>query len=450
MERRMPSVLHMLAALALSLALTPLVHAQAAPRYAVTELAGVPIRLNNSGQIAGWVYVGADAHAAIYSNGAWRDLGVPAGDQLSALFGINSAGTAVGYSFASLGGSPPDNRWRAITTSADGASVQVLAAISPDSFAYGINDAGVIVGCRNRYDDVYPDPHRAFAYFDGTVTNLHDLLSPPATQTPFDFTCARAVNRAGDIVGEVQLASAPQRGFVFRGGVVTRLETPAGYLLNARAINDLGKIAGEGRLAGFSADHALVFDVGTGAITSLGGEASGAYTSRAVDINGRGDVVGMMFTNIGERAFLASGGRFHDLNHLIPAASEWVLQEGQSINDRGQIVGRGYRTSSPTVTSYFLATPLSPAQATEALIERVNALVAQGVLGKGPGQALVAKLRAAVHQVSLGNYATASHQLSAFIHQVNAQIRAGVLAPQTGQELLDAAHAIVALLAGMR
>jgi probable HAF family extracellular repeat protein len=340
----------------------------------------------------------------------------------------------------------PDNRWRAIATSADGASVQALSALTADSFAYAINDSGVIVGCRNRYDDIYPDPHQAFVYFEGTVTNLHDLLA----QTPYDFSCARGVNRAGDVVGEVQSASAPQRGFVYRNGVAKRLETPTGYLVNARAINDLGKIAGEGRLVGFSADHALVYDVGTGAITSLAIEASGAYNSRSIDINGRGDVVGMMFTSIGERAFLASGGQVHDLNRLIQAGSEWVLQEGLSINDHGQIVGRGYRTSSPTVTSYFLATPLSPAQATEALIERVNALVALGALGKGPGHALVAKLQAAARQVSLGNFRAASQQLSAFINHVNAQIGSGQLAAHHGAELLDAAQALAAVLAGMR
>ena len=81
--------------------------------YSIIELAGVPQRINNNGQVAGWVYVGPDAHAAIYSNGAWRDLGVPAGDQLSTLFGINNAGAAVGFSFASLDGGA-DNRWQAI------------------------------------------------------------------------------------------------------------------------------------------------------------------------------------------------------------------------------------------------------------------------------------------------------------------------------------------------
>jgi hypothetical protein len=86
-----------------------------APRYSIVELSGVAQQINNSGQVAGWIFVGGAAHAAIYSGGAWRDLGVPAGEQLSVLNGINDAGAAVGFSFASLppapGSSDPDNRW---------------------------------------------------------------------------------------------------------------------------------------------------------------------------------------------------------------------------------------------------------------------------------------------------------------------------------------------------
>jgi probable HAF family extracellular repeat protein len=325
-------------------------NAQTAPRYAITELQGVPQKLNNNGQIAGWVFVGADAHAAIYSNGVWRDLGVPAGDQLSALFGISDAGAAVGFSFASLPG--PDNRWQAIWAPAGAASVQALSALAPDSFAYGVNNSGAIVGCLNRYDDVFPDPHRAFLYANGIVTDLHALLT---TDPIFDFSCARDINNDGVVVGEVQRSSTPKRGFMYRDGIASRLESGTSYLTNARAVNDAGLIVGEGRLAGFVSDHALVYSAVTGAVTSLGLETTAAFNSRPNDVNTQGEVVGMMFLPlVGEHAFLASQGQVLDLNDLIPAGSDWVLQEAHSINDRGQIVGKGYLTSSPTVTRYFL------------------------------------------------------------------------------------------------
>ena len=333
-------------------------NAQTAPRYAITELQGVPWRINNSGQIAGWILVGADAHAAIYSNGAWRDLGVPAGDQLSAVFGINDAGAVVGYSFLST--SLPtypftDNRWQAIWAPAGATSVEALSVVAPDSFAYAINDSGAIVGCLNRYDDDYPDPHHAFLYANGGVTDLHGLLIPPAMQTPYDFTCALDVNGAGDVVGEVDTFSSDRRGFLFRNGAVTRLVDGSSYLLSGRAVNDSGRVTGEGWMSGFAANHALVYDSNTGTISSLGVEATGASSSRPNDVNAAGDVVGTMFSTVyGAHAFLAKGGQVFDLNDLIPPGGEWVLQEALSINRQGQIVGRGYLTSSLTVTRYFL------------------------------------------------------------------------------------------------
>ena len=216
---------------------------------APVELAGVPQRINNNGQVAGWVYVGPNAHAAIYSNGTWRDLGVPAGDELSTLFGINNAGRRrlLLRVTRGRGGQPLAGDPRAGERHVGAA----LSVISPDSFAYAINDSGAVVGCLNRYDDVYPDPHRAFLYANGSVTDLHALLAT----NPTDFTCARDVNNAGVVVGEYQSSSAPQRGFVYRNGAATLLaqSSTGAYLTKASAVSNAGKVVGEGQLAGFSA-----------------------------------------------------------------------------------------------------------------------------------------------------------------------------------------------------
>ena len=433
--------------LVLAAATAPASAQSSPPQYSIVELSGVPQRLNDNGQIAGWVFVGANAHAAVYSGGAWHDLGVPAGDQLSALYGINSAGAVVGVSFATLPGFPfPDNRWQAIWAPAGATTVQALSVLAPDSFNYAINDSGTIVGCLNRYDDVYPDPHRAFLYANGSVTDLHHLLSPPATQTPFDFTCARDVNNAGDIVGEVELFGSAKRGFVYRSGVVSRLEQGASYLANARAISNLGKVVGEGRRIGFSADHAVVYDVATGAISSLGLESTGAYNSRPNDVNTLGDVVGMMFLGVGEHAFLASAGQVYDLNDLIPAGSDWVLQEGFSINDQGQIVGRGYRTSSPSVTRYFLMESTSPEVALANLIAQVRALQSASFLGKGSATALVAMLQVADRLLGMDKGWAAVHTLEVFVRNVDVLVRTNRLSPTNGQPLIDEGDRIVDLL----
>jgi probable HAF family extracellular repeat protein len=414
------------------------------PQYSIVELQGVPQRINNNGQIAGWVYVGADAHAAIYSGGAWRDLGVPSGDQLSSLWGINSAGAAVGYSFASLPG--PDNRWQAIWAPAGATAVQALTLIAPDSFAYAINDGGTIVGCLNRYDDTFPDPHRAFVYSGSSLTELHTLL---ATDPANDFSCARDVSNDGVVVGEVQLSSAPQRAFVYRAGVASRIDLGTSYLVSARAVSNAGKVVGEGRRPGFTADHALVFDVAANAIASLGLETTGAFNSRGNDVNLRGDVVGMMFLATGERAFAALSGQVYDLNDFLPAGSEWVLQEALSVNDGGAIVGRGYLASSPTVTRYFLMQATAPPAAVSDLIAQVRALQTSGFLSRGNANALVAHLQTADRHVRAGRKRLAAQALEMFVRHVDLLMRIGKLSPTKGQPLIDEANRIIeALLEG--
>jgi uncharacterized membrane protein len=374
----------------------------------------------------------------------WRDLGVPAGDQLSALYGINNAGAVAGFSFASLPGTPTDNRWQAIWAPAGATSVQALTVLAPDSFNYAINDSNVIVGCLNRYDDVYPDPHRAFVYANGAVTDLHALLSP--TQGTYDFTCARDISRGGEVVGEVELSGSPRRGFLYHGGAVSLLVRGAAYLSDARAVSNAGKVVGQGRLPSFVADQALVYDVASGSISSLGVEATGAYNSRPNDVNTAGDVVGMMFLLTGERAFLARAGQVFDLNDLIPAGSEWVLQEAISINDRGQIVGRGYLTSSPTVTRYFLMEATAPQPALDGLIAQVRALEAARFLSHGNATAMIAVLRIADRFLRRDLEGFSVRALEIFVRHVDTLIRTGRLSPTKGQPLVDEANRIIGLL----
>jgi probable HAF family extracellular repeat protein len=419
-----------------------------APRYSIVELSGVAQQINNNGQVAGWIFVGGAAHAAIWSGGAWRDLGVPAGEQLSVLNGINDAGAAVGFSFASLppapGSSDPDNRWQAVLAPAGATAVQPLSAIAPDSFAYAINDAGAIVGCLDNYLDAFPDPHRAFVYANGTLTELHALLTP---QPAIDFTCARDVNGQGVVVGEID-ASGLRRGFFYRNGVAARLDQGARFMTMARAINAAGRIAGDGQLPGLSAEHALTYDVATATFASLAVEATGASSSQGNDINLGGDVVGTMLLNVGPHAFLASGGRVYDLNDLIPAGTGWVLQDAVSINDRGQIVGRGVLTSSPDVVRYFLLDASAPLASIAALIARVEALDAAHQLSHTQASILIAYLRCAEKQVRAGCPGLAAASLELFSRSVDLLIRTRRLSAANGQPLIDEADRIADDLLG--
>jgi probable HAF family extracellular repeat protein len=367
---------------------------------------------------------------------------------VSVLYDVNNAGAAVGFSFASL--QPPippdtfaDNRWQAIWAPSGSTAVEALTVIAPDSFAYAINQSGAIVGCLNRYDDVFPDPHRAYVYSSGALTDIHALLSASGSQG-FDFTCARDVNASGQVVGEVQLQNSPSRGFLYRNGTATTLVSGSAYLTNAKAINDAGRIVGEGRLASFTADHAVAYDVATGSIQSLGVEATGAFGSRPNDVNASGAVVGTMTLNVGDRAFLVTGGRVYDLNDLIPAGSGWVLQEAFAVNARGQIVGRGYQAASPGETRYFLLdVVVDPLSAIRSLIEQVKALQKAGFLSKGNATAMIAELTIAECKLRTRHSRLAVLSLEVFVKHVDLLIRTGRLSPGKGQPLIDQAEAII-------
>jgi probable HAF family extracellular repeat protein len=65
--------------------------------------------------------------------------------------------------------------------------------------------------------------------------------------------------------------------------------------------------------------------------------------SRALSINDRGEVVGLSNTPKGIRAFLwTRNSGMQDLNTLIPADSDFVLEEAVGINDLGVILAIGY------------------------------------------------------------------------------------------------------------
>ena len=79
--------------------------------------------------------------------------------------------------------------------------------------------------------------------------------------------------------------------------------------------------------------------------------------SEAHGINNRGQAVGLGCC-MGDilRALLCQNGNVYDLNELIPATSGWFLQEVDSINDRGEIVG--YGTNPAGQVDAFLLHPL--------------------------------------------------------------------------------------------
>ncbi|HJQ26738.1 MAG TPA: FG-GAP-like repeat-containing protein [Blastocatellia bacterium] len=101
-------------------------------------------------------------------------------------------------------------------------------------------------------------------------------------------------------------------------------------------------------------------------------------------------------------------------------------------------------TSGNTNACSFPVTVLSPQQSSNLLIGTIQALVNQGVLNQGQGNALIVKVQGAIQKMDQGNNNAARNQLQAFINDVNAMMSSGKLTAAQGQPLIDAANNLIA------
>jgi hypothetical protein len=101
-----------------------------------------------------------------------------------------------------------------------------------ETFVYGINDAGQIVG----------------AYLDSTLE--HGFLLSGGNYSALDvpgafWTDAQGINDSGDIVGTyATYSSGPAHGFLLSGGSYTTIDVPGAMVTRAEGINDSGQIVG--------------------------------------------------------------------------------------------------------------------------------------------------------------------------------------------------------------
>ncbi|PYT52596.1 MAG: hypothetical protein DMG43_11260, partial [Acidobacteria bacterium] len=94
----------------------------------------------------------------------------------------------------------------------------------------------------------------------------------------------------------------------------------------------------------------------------------------------------------------------------------------------------------------FKLTVQTPQQATQAIINSVNALLSQGVLNGGQDTSLVVKLQHAIDLMNSGKNAAAIGNLNAFISEVNDLLSSGMLSPSQASSLVRAAESVIAQL----
>jgi probable HAF family extracellular repeat protein len=215
-----------------------------------------------------------------------------------------------------------------------------------------INDHGVIVGVGVDYES-FPESY-GFVIRDGVTVGV------PGTSTATPFT-ASAINNRNQVVGTAGFGRVIDdefeagHAFVFQRGNVIDIHRGTEGTSRAMDINDKGHVVGElilpnqiGRA--FLYRDGVMKDLGT-----LGDPAS--WGSTAYGINEAGVVVGQAFdysASRKRRAFVYSGGRMYDLNYLTQWRGGFELQEARAINDHGKIVGNGRYGRRGEVRAFLL------------------------------------------------------------------------------------------------
>jgi probable HAF family extracellular repeat protein len=185
--------------------------------------------------------------------------------------------------------------------------------------ATSINVNGHVVGYWFRPDDVF----RGFIWKNGILTSVQTLGGSDSR--------AIDINDLGHVVGFSHNANGQTRAFRWIDGTMTSLGTLGGNVSRAFAINNNGTVVGESRVAGNLVSHA--FRLKNGKMIDLG--TLGGANSAALDINESGQVVGWSQTKNGTRhPFLWENGVMKDL--LAGSAASGTAH---AISAVGEVVG---------------------------------------------------------------------------------------------------------------
>lgn len=188
-------------------------------------MGGANKAINNSGTIVGHSFFFGDPDNATLATpdgrGGYDAFSIgPAGFNVSFATAISDSGIVVGHTNGGGAGGPTGG-WQAVIYEPDGQGgtnyvpLGFLDGLSI-SEATDVNDDGLVVGFGLDGDGLGILP-RAFAWHNGVMTDLNDLLTPDSDFV--NLTQATGVNAHGDIVGFGETRSGELAGFVIKGFV---------------------------------------------------------------------------------------------------------------------------------------------------------------------------------------------------------------------------------------
>ena len=263
----------------------------------------------------------------------------------SEAWGINNAGQIVGRSHVM-----PANEAHAFRYDPGIGTLDLGTLGGAISDAYRINDSGVAVGSAE-----LADGQMHAARWDA-AGNPFDLGTFGGDQSE-----AIDINAAGHIVGWAaqppdEFGEQSSEAFIWTGSELNPVGTLGGLNSFAHAINDAGLVAG------FSDTEtgdicAFLWDEQQG-MQNIGNMGGGGIVPWDISNTGKTVVVGYADDSqgLGIAIIWDEMNGLRDLNALIPPDSDWIrLREARGVNEAGQIVGYGLRREG---WHAFLLTPV--------------------------------------------------------------------------------------------
>ncbi len=171
------------------------------------------------------------------------------------------------------------------------------------------------------------------------------------------YTAAEGINNLGDVVGSYFDLNGSSHGFTLKRGVFRSLDFPGPDVIDteANAINDYGTIVGSYYDLNSNQNRGFVFS--RGKFTSIDAPFSNACCTRAQGINDRGEIVGdYIMADTAAFGFTLKQGKFESFDWSLPPdypdafAGQNALPIG--INNRGEMVGPGFRFLQETFTPF--------------------------------------------------------------------------------------------------
>ena len=325
--------------------------AKAAIQYSITNIAPDSFqtageKINNNGQVAGFISPTVNDDDALYYNGTALDLKAVLGNpKQSNALDINDSGLTIGQFSSGF----PDYIEHTFLYSPSSNSVQDLSSLFPSgttqNSGFGINNSGQVTGSFTNANVT-----RAFLYSGGVVQDLSAIFPGGTT-----YSIGYRINNSGHIAGGYA-DNASSNAFLYTSGAAQNLNTALGNTAFAQAfdLNNHDQVVGY-FMNGVYEDantpiHAFLYS--NGSATDLNSALpSGTTFSSATGINDNGQVVGFFEPpRVGglfdppsyAQAFIYANGVAQDLNDLIDPNSGWVLTNAYAINNNGQITGTGH------------------------------------------------------------------------------------------------------------